>query len=233
MESRAPDRHPVRLAVWLAIVGLLTVLNFADRLLGPDRADDLAYRYSTAVAAALSYGLILAIVLLLTIGLSRGDLLGLRSPVSWRRALRFVGVSLAAVYAIVFAYGFALSLLTDANPSCEQGLAPTEWDPSRAGAFAAFAVSVVVVGPVVEELLYRGLGYGLLAPYGAGLAILTTGVLFAASHGLVYGFLPLAAFGLILGWVRMRAESAYPPMALHSAFNGLTLAVALAASSPC
>lgn len=233
MEAATPGRHPARLAVWLAIVGLLTVLNFADRFWGPDRPDDLAYRYSTAVSAAISYGLILVVVLVLTIGVSRRETLGLRPPASWRRALGLVGASLAGVFAIVVAYGLALSLFTDTDPSCEQGLAPTEWDPSRAGPFAAFAVSVVVVGPVVEELLYRGLGYGLLVPLGAGLAVVTTAALFAASHGLVYGFLPLAVFGIVLGWVRMRTESTYPPIALHAAFNGVSVVLALAASSSC
>lgn len=235
MEARAPQRHPVRLAVWLAVVGLLTGLNILGRFSG-DSPDDLPYRYSTAITAAAFYGLLLVIQLVIVLvapSMSVRGALGLVRPASWRRALGLAGASLAAVYAVAFAYTLVLSLFTDASPSCEQGLVPTEWDSSRAGAFAAFAVSVVVIGPVVEELLYRGLGYGLLAPYGAGLAIVVTGVLFAASHGLVYGFLPLAAFGLVLGWVRMRTESSYPPMALHSAFNGISLAVALAASSPC
>lgn len=229
----APERHPVRLVIWLVVVGLLTILNFAGRYADGDSPDDLAYRYSTAALAVVSYGILLVVVLLLALGLRKRRAFGLRAPVAWRRALGMVAGSLVAIYAIAFVFGLALSLFTDEDPSCEQGLAPTEWDPSRAGAFAAFAVTVVAVGPAVEELLYRGLGFGLLAPYGTRLAILVTGVLFGASHGLVYGFVPLVAFGIIAGWVRWRTQSTYPSMVLHATFNAVSLVAALALSSPC
>jgi len=236
MEAETLRRHPVRLAVWLAIVGLLTVLNFVGRLAESDSQDDLAYRYTTAITAFAFYGVLLVIMLVIARVAPRmpvRDAFALRPPVSWRHALGLVAGALLAVYAFVIAYGWLLSLFTDANPSCEQGLAPTEWDPSRAGAFAAFAVSVIVLGPIVEELLYRGLGFGLVVPYSALLAILVTGLLFAASHGLVYGFLPLAAFGIVLGCVRGRTDSTYPAMVMHSTFNGVSLVIALAVSSSC
>ncbi len=33
----------------------------------------------------------------------------------------------------------------------------------------------------------------------------------------------LTIFGLILGWLRLRTESLYPPIILHAIFNGAAL----------
>jgi len=69
------------------------------------------------------------------------------------------------------------------NAGDAQKLAP-KWDPDRLVPFAINAMLIAFMGPVVEELTFRGLGFTLLRPYGLGLAIATTGVLFALSHGL-------------------------------------------------
>ncbi len=85
-----------------------------------------------------------------------------------------------------------------------------------------------VVAPVVEELIYRGLGYSLLAPYGAWVAVAVTGVLFGASHGLIIALPVLTIFGISVGWLRMKTESVYPSMILHGIFNGVALIVSVA-----
>ncbi|MCI0557084.1 MAG: CPBP family intramembrane metalloprotease, partial [Nitrososphaera sp.] len=105
----------------------------------------------------------------------------------------------------------------------EQGLVPDEWDSSRARAFIAFFLVVSLVAPVVEELTYRGLGFTLLAPYGTLTAILVTGFLFGAAHGLVIALPVLAIFGIVVGWLRSRTDSVYPGMILHGVFNGTAL----------
>lgn len=90
-----------------------------------------------------------------------------------------------------------------------------EWDPDRLVPFMVNAMVITFVGPVVEELTFRGLGFTLLRRYGPGLAIATTGVLFALSHGLI-AVLPIAAsFGFGLAYLRSRTDSVYPGMLLH------------------
>lgn len=221
--SRQPsERHPARLAAWLLFVGLLTLLSYVSRLGGGEVPDDVAYRYSSSVAAVVQYGLMLVIPLLIARGLPLRDVFAWRQPPSWRRALGLSALGLLAIWAAAA----ALSPFLDA--SGEQGLVPKEWDPSRAGAFAAFFVSVTVLAPTVEELTYRGLGYWLLAPWGATVAIVTTGVLFGAAHGLILGLPVLVVFGLVIGWVRHRTASVFPPILLHAVFNGTALVVAVA-----
>jgi membrane protease YdiL (CAAX protease family) len=109
----------------------------------------------------------------------------------------------------------------------EQGLTPTAWEPSHAGAYIANAVVVAGLAPIVEELTYRGLGYSLLERYGRSVAIVTVGLCFALDHGLVQAFPELAIFGCALAWLRMRTTSVYPGMLLHATFNGIALAAAV------
>ncbi|GIU93607.1 MAG: hypothetical protein KatS3mg012_0064 [Gaiellaceae bacterium] len=215
-------RHPGRLAAWLVFVGVLTALGYGSRFSDVETPDDVAYRYSSSVAALVQYGLMLVILLLIARGLPRREAFAWRRPASWKRAL---GLALLALLAIWVVAG-ALSPFLDASE--EQGLVPEEWDPSRAGAFVAFFVTVTVLAPVVEELTYRGLGFSLLAPYGAWTAIVVTGVLFGAAHGLVLGLPVLVFFGVAVGWLRARTESVFPPILLHAVFNGVALIAAVA-----
>lgn len=212
-----PGRMRGRLAGWLAFVLALTTLAYAARLADTETPDDLAYRWSSSVAALVQYGLMLGILLLLARGLPKREMFALRRPASWPRALGLAFLSLLAIWAA----SAALAPFLDASD--EQGLVPDDWDSSRAGAFVAFFVVVAVLAPVVEELTYRGLGFTLLAPYGTWAAILVTGVLFGAAHGLVAGLPVLTFFGIVVAWLRSRTGSVYPSMLLHGVFNGTAL----------
>ena len=169
----------------------------------------------------------LGILVLIAAGLPRRELFAIRRPASWRRAIGLAVVALLAIYAAAFVYERVLSIFGDWNPTDEQGLVPKEWDSSRAGAFVAFFLVVTLVAPAVEELTYRGLGVSLLLPYGAPLAILVTGLLFGAAHGLVVALPILAIFGVVVGWLRVRTDSIYPSALLHGTFNGVALIVSV------
>jgi len=112
----------------------------------------------------------------------------------------------------------------------EQGLVPDDWDPDRAGAFVANFVVVALVAPIVEELTYRGLGFAAVRQFfGGAAAVVVTGVAFGLAHGLVIALPVLTIFGLILGWLRLRTASLYPPIILHAIFNGTALLAAVLA----
>jgi membrane protease YdiL (CAAX protease family) len=222
--SSLATRHPGRLVAWLVFVLALTLLSYGARVSGEDLPDDLAYRYSSSVAAVIQYGLMLGILLLIARGLPRRELFALRRPRSWWRALGLALLGLLAIYLAAFVYDQLLALFGDWSPTDEQGLVPEGWDSSRAGAFIAFFVVVTFMAPAVEELTYRGLGISLTQPWlGAGLAIIVTGLLFGLAHGLLVALPILAIFGIVVGWLRVRTDSIYPPMALHAAFNGIAL----------
>lgn len=213
----------LRLVIWLLVVSALAALSYGAQLADAETPEDLAYRYSSSVAAIVQYGLMLGVLLLIARGLPRRELFALHRPASWPRAVGLVVLALLAIYAAALVYERALSVFGDWNPTDEQGLVPKDWDSSRAGAFVAFFLVVTLVAPAVEELTYRGLGISLMAPYGIPLAVLATGLLFGAAHGLIVAFPVLAIFGIIVGWLRVRTNSIYPPMLLHATFNGAAL----------
>ena len=86
---------------------------------------------------------------------------------------------------------------------------------------------MTIVGPIVEELTFRGAGYGLLEPYGRTAAVLLVGLSFALIHGLVLGFPVIATFGIGLAYLRSRTESIYPCFVLHATFNAAGLALGI------
>lgn len=223
METRvATQPAPWRLIAWLLFVLALASLSYASRLSGDEPPEDLAYRYSSSIAAIVQYGLMLGILLLIARGLPLREAFALQRPASWPRAIGYLAVALVAIWLA----SAALSPFLDAND--EQGFVPDEWDSSRIGAFFAFFISVAVVAPIVEELTYRGLGFFLLSPYGTLTAIIATGVLFGTAHGLLVALPVLVVFGLAVGWVRAKTESVYPSMILHGIFNGVALIVSVA-----
>jgi uncharacterized protein len=213
-ESR---RLPGRIVAWLIFALAFAALSYAARFAGGEEPKDVAYRYSTSVAAVVQYGLILGILLLIAYGLPKRHAFGLWRPSSWPRAAGYTVLALLTIWAVAA----ILSPFLDATD--EQGLVPDKWEPSRAGAFAAFFVVVAVVAPVVEELTFRGLGFFLLWSYGRWPAIVLTGILFGMAHGLLLALPVLAVFGIAVGWVRDRTRSVYPGMILHGTFNGVAL----------
>jgi membrane protease YdiL (CAAX protease family) len=214
-----PVRQPGRLIAWFAVVIGLATLSYANRLLGAETPDDVLYLWSTAVGALTQYAIMFSLILAIARGLDR-RLLALSLP---ERRWRAAGLAAGAFTAIIVVSAI-LSRFLDAGD--EQGLVPKSWDSSRAAPFIANALVVAIVAPFVEELLYRGLGYGLLTQFISVLpAIVITGLAFGLGHGLVLGLPVLAFFGITLAWLRWQTGSVYPGMIVHGTFNGLALLV--------
>jgi tetratricopeptide (TPR) repeat protein len=92
-----------------------------------------------------------------------------------------------------------------------------------ANPLAAF-LSVVIVGPIVEEILFRGLIYGALEKHlRVTGAILASSLLFALVHLQVVYFIPIFCLGLVLGWARWKANSLGLPILIHVLNNGIAL----------
>jgi uncharacterized protein len=81
-------------------------------------------------------------------------------------------------------------------------------------------VALVIVAPLTEELLFRGLILtGFLRRYGAVRAVIYSSILFALSHLNPYQFPAGLAMGLFLGWLYVRTRTLWPCMLMHAAFN--------------
>jgi membrane protease YdiL (CAAX protease family) len=225
-QSRPRPSHR-RLAFWILFVGLIAAINYAARFAGSNGAGSSSsnqevYSYTTFVGGTIVYAVWLGIILLIVI--DRFDLLALRLPRRWGRAL---GLAVAVVVAIFAWEGVVSVLPLPESPGKEQGLTPTHWEPAHAGAFAANLVLFAVIAPFVEELTFRGAGQSLLRFLGRTPSILLVGLAFGLAHGLVEALLVLVPFGIGLAWLRDRTNSVVPGMVVHALFNGTALALAV------
>jgi hypothetical protein len=212
-----------RLLGWWLFVAFLTVIAYASQLSSGPPPKDVAYRWSSSIAGVIQYAIVFGIVMLITRHLDRREFLALRRPrISWWR--------IAGISAMILLAVFVVSAIVSpfSNPEREQGLIPERWEPSKIAPFAAYAAVVVLVAPFVEELTFRGTGYGLLEPYGRWFAIIGVGIAFALVHGLIAGFVIIATFGIGLAYLRARSGSIYPCMLLHAGFNAFGLAIGIA-----
>jgi membrane protease YdiL (CAAX protease family) len=213
-----------RVAAWAAVVGLLAAVNYAVRFSGSSSSTanerDALYHYSSAVSGLVFYGIFFAFVYAVA-AVDTEELFALRRPRSIGSAVRY------GLAAIVGVYIISAVLSPFLNAGKEQGLTPSHWEPSHAGAYAANFVVVALVAPVVEELTFRGVGYGLLEQYGRPVAIVVVGIAFGLAHGLVEALPVLAAFGMLLAWLRAKTGSVVPGIVVHSLFNSIALIAAV------
>ncbi|TML85326.1 MAG: CPBP family intramembrane metalloprotease [Actinobacteria bacterium] len=213
-----------RIAAWAAIVGALAAANYAVRFSGSSSSAanerDALYHYSSAVSGLIFYALFFAFVYAVA-AVDTDELFALRRPRSIRGAVGYGFAAIAGVYVV------SAALSPFLNAGKEQGLTPSHWEPSHAGAYAANFVVVALVAPVVEELTFRGVGYGLLEQYGRPLAIVVVGIAFGLAHGLVEALPVLAAFGMLLTWLRAKTDSVIPGMIVHALFNSIALVAAV------
>ena len=80
---------------------------------------------------------------------------------------------------------------------------------------------VVLLGPLVEELVFRGVIYdAFCALVPAGAAVAFQGLLFGSIHGTLIWMLYAALMGCLIGYVRKRTDSLRPCILMHMAFNG-------------
>jgi len=207
---------------WLLLVGVLATIAYAGRVEGGKPPQDALYRYDTALSGVVLYGILLGIVLSLARGLPKREFFALHRPRSWPRAL---GLAFGAYVVIFLGAGLLLQVLGAGD---EQGLTPEGWDSSRAGAYAANFLAVALVGPIVEELLYRGAGMTLFASLGAIPAVVITSLAFGLAHGLVLALAALVFFGVVTAVLRLKTASVYPCILVHCAFNATSLVIAVA-----
>jgi membrane protease YdiL (CAAX protease family) len=84
--------------------------------------------------------------------------------------------------------------------------------------YAAFAT--VVLAPVVEELLFRGVLYPAVKQLGhPHLALWGTSLFFAIMHANAMTFLPLVLLSLVLTWLYEKTGNLLAPVAAHLFFN--------------
>ncbi len=84
--------------------------------------------------------------------------------------------------------------------------------------------SAVIVAPICEELMYRGVVFsGLRRGWGLPAAAVASAILFASVHLMPLSLVPLFAIGLASALLYARHRSLLVSLVLHAAYNALSL----------
>lgn len=232
---RRNDMSPIMpfaaFAVWfLGGYALQTVAVTVSSPFG-DEAEMLANHVAFCVAAVLTLGVVLPLA---QFHFARG-LKGF--GLSWRTLPRDLGgavVKLLALWPLVLA---AIVVTTKAGriveghdfemPQHQELEVMTEFPDVYLQVLIVFLA--VVIAPVLEETLFRGLFQSVIRSYvnRPWLAIAATSVLFAAVHGQSWHWPALFVLSLGLGYACERSGSLFQPIFMHAFFNGTVIAAAL------
>ncbi|MCL2881764.1 MAG: CPBP family intramembrane metalloprotease [Coriobacteriia bacterium] len=89
-------------------------------------------------------------------------------------------------------------------------------------------LSIVVVAPIAEEIMFRGMVFGTLNKKLAfPVALIMQAVFFGVFHGNIPQGLMTFGLGILLAWVYLRSGSLFSSMLIHFAFNGTTTLIIL------
>jgi membrane protease YdiL (CAAX protease family) len=135
------------------------------------------------------------------------------------------GIVVGGVMAVLLVGG--LRLLTG-HPTLDPTTAFLASQGSWGGLLLGFVV-IVLAAPVVEELVFRGFMAESYRPQGSRLAIILSAAAFSLAHMSIAQLKYYLVMGVVLGFVYWR-RGLVGSIAAHAAFNGVLLAVAVAAA---
>ena len=94
-------------------------------------------------------------------------------------------------------------------------------------------IGVVIVTPIVEELVFRGVAYRLMRKrMGAALSVILSAVFFGLAHGNVLSFVYTTALGLLLAVSFEAHGSIFVPIIIHASFNAASYLTEYAFDDP-
>lgn len=87
---------------------------------------------------------------------------------------------------------------------------------------ACFGFSAIVLAPIAEEIIFRGVLYPALRQRGhPQVALIVSSLLFAVIHSNAMTFLPLFLFAMLLVWLVERTDGLIASIAAHAVFNSV------------
>ncbi|MGA0058800.1 MAG: CPBP family intramembrane glutamic endopeptidase [Planctomycetota bacterium] len=167
-----------------------------------------------------------------------GSLLAIALACSWPVRLPWSGDRAIVRPLVRYALAFPLWLLIAAGtsllwralgwPLADQPHLSYFTDAEPGLAWAGVVASVCVVGPILEEVIFRGfLLEGLAARYGVRAALVVSAILFGLVHlgaGTVL-LVPISALGAFFAWLRLAHGGLLAPLLAPVAHNSLMVTV--------
>jgi membrane protease YdiL (CAAX protease family) len=95
--------------------------------------------------------------------------------------------------------------------------------PKQISVTPLYIVSLLVVHPLIEEYIFRGLFYGELRNINPIFGITAQAIMFAIIHSTVDGMIYALISGVILGFAMEKTRKIWVPILAHSFINGRSL----------
>lgn len=151
--------------------------------------------------------------------------LGLHRRLNWRD-IGFAAIGAMAYFALYFIILISVNAILPVDTSQEQAVG---FDHATGGALLLAFISLVILPPIVEEIMFRGFLFsGLKRRFGITIAIVFTSILFAAPHLLTgkEGLLWVAAIdtfslSIVLCYLREITGALYAPILVHAIKNSI------------
>jgi len=212
----------------LGAVGYLAIW----RALHPQNPIRLAEAATNGAVIASSLALSAPLVILVLIWIVRLS----KIPISEYLALKWPGwrelaVGVAGLAIVLGTTSLAAAALGEQTPPF---IADTFNSARAAGLLPLLVFSFVFLGPLQEELVFRGFFFAGFAPsIGAWPAIALTAAVWAVSHLQYEWFFigEIFALGVLFGWLRWRSGSTILTFILHAFVNGMAVVAAAAGAA--
>jgi len=123
---------------------------------------------------------------------------------------------------------YQLFLYAAGYPVTLQDVVTIFLEPQTGWSLFLLLLLAVVVAPLVEEALFRGILLPvLMKKMSPGTAVVVSSLLFAGIHQHLPSFAPLFALAVVLAGLYIYSGSLWAPVVLHAVFNGVSLCVLL------
>ena len=96
------------------------------------------------------------------------------------------------------------------------------YEPPGFGSALVMFFFAAVLAPIFEEFIFRGAVLSALKPYGSGVAIFTSALMFGVMHGNFSQFFYATALGIVFGYIAVVTDSIFTTTIMHALFNGIS-----------
>ncbi|HAJ94696.1 MAG TPA: hypothetical protein DCP02_00545 [Actinobacteria bacterium] len=141
------------------------------------------------------------------------------------KTLWYTLISIVAIFAISFIYIIIMSLGLgiEAPESKIETLIM-----NRSVSNTVLLIVVSFIGPIVEEVFFRGFLYSAFKKnWGILPALFLSSILFSLVHLEIYSFIPLFMIGWLLAYIFEKTRSLFPAIFLHAMYNLILILILL------
>lgn len=218
----------VLLGIFVCACAISLTGGLVEHFIGKQKPDENSLLYLVFVTMSLQGSIVLATGLFLRSQyISWGEAFGFSKPGVGHAIL--LGVLAAIIFFPVgdLLQAGSIELITRFQIKAPpQQAVVTLQDATSFASRIYLIVFYVSIGPLAEEMLFRGILYPYIKQAGyPRIALWSTSLAFAAIHGNLPIFLPLVVLGMVAVWLYEKTNNLLAPIILHSSFNAMGLTI--------